>query len=132
MNRESLAGNTQFKEDVANQATASVRAEVKALQLRPDVSKGLPSTSFEWVPGDVVHITGIPTGGKLITARATCREGYVVMGGVCAGNPLNVVHPMTAFDGRKTFMCNFQVVSTDAIDRTLTATASCLKEQPSN
>jgi hypothetical protein len=109
------------------------RREIAALQRRPDVTKGLPSNSFEWVTGDVVRITGpFPTGGKLITAHATCRDGYVTTGGVCAGNPINVVHPMTAFEGRRTFMCNFHVVSTDLTDRTLTATTSCLKEQSSN
>ena len=111
---------------------SSLSDRVDALQRRPDVSNGLPLNSFDWVPGPDVHIGGLPPGGKWIAAPATCHDGYVATGGVCAGNPVNAVHPMTAFEGGKTFICNFYVVSTDLQDRTLKATASCLKKQPSN
>jgi hypothetical protein len=69
-------------------------------------------------------------GAGLFAASATCDDGYVVVGGVCEGNPLVIVHPMTAFGpDKRTFSCNFDLGANTgtARDRWLRATASCVK-----
>jgi hypothetical protein len=91
------------------------------------VTQGVP-------PGSVSWKTGTPLRGMVNNqwnkARATCDDGYVVVGGVCGGSPIGVVHPMTAVEDKRTFLCDFFLNAHDGNpNRELIATAACLKER---
>ena len=111
---------------------ASLLAQYKSEVARLDgelrrVAQGLSPDFVKFVKGEPLKDM---VNNKWNTAKAKCDEGYVAIGGVCDGSPVGVVHPMTKFEDRRTFVCNFHLNAHDGDkNRELIATVACLKER---
>jgi hypothetical protein len=125
---DSLLDKMASLEAVTRRLEAAIQDQKQKLDsLEQEVQEaraGLPRSFVKVVQGTAIK----PTRSGSNQAGATCDEGYVAIGGSCAGNPLNVIHPMTAIDGR-TFWCIFHLGAQDQ-ERTLRADAACMKMHP--
>lgn len=117
------AAKEAAKKEVQGAIAAQLAADTAFILNVAQRVRALPPDAVKSISGKPTTIGKAP---QFYEAKAECELGWKVIGGTCQGSPHVVHHPMTHFEGERTFVCNYYI-SPDAAGRQMTATARCVK-----